>query len=185
MDMNNTNSKTKKGIMVSIVLSVIGIGFIVSNLIHVIPAGDTSAILHNCINCFLLILSLNYVLIGYKKPHGNLLRATLFIFALCLVVQNGISGAGELVMVSNIASGIAAMMISYTAGRLDKLEKNNTVLTAAGVLLLIQWVLLLMGDDFILGKTIGRCTPMIVLAGLGFAYTARYEAHKAAGKENV
>lgn len=38
-----------------------------------------------------------------------------------------------------------------------------------------------MGDDFILGRALGRYTNMIVLSGLGSANVARYEAHKASG----
>lgn len=183
MDTTTISSKTKNTMLVSIVLSVVGIGFSILNLLHLVPLGQTVPILHNAINLLLFALALNYLFVGYKRPHGNMLRATFFIFAMSIIFQNEIEfiGGESVNIAANLAAGMAALMIAYTAGRLDKLEKNTTVLMAAGVLLLIHFLILLMGDDFILGKAVSRCTNMIVLAGLGAAYVARYEAHKASG----
>lgn len=185
MDTTTISKKTKNTMLVSTVLSVIGIGFSIFNLFVLVPRGETAPVMNNIVNLLLFVLTLNYLLVGYKKPHGNMLRATFFIFALSIVVQNHIVflGSDDANLAANAAISVAALMIAYTAGRLDKLEKNTTVLLAAGLFLLAHFLLLLMADEFILGRIVGRCTYMIVFAGLGAAYTARCEAHKAAGKQ--
>lgn len=185
METTTISSKIKNTMLVSTVLSVIGIGFSIFNLFVLVPQGETVPVILNAVNLLLLALTLNYLFVGYKKPHGNLLRAAFFMFALSIIIKDELVflGSEDVNIAANMASSVSALMIAYAAGRLDKLEKNTTVLMAAGLFMLAHFLLLMMADDFILGRTVASCTNMIVLAGLGAAYTARYEAHKAAGKK--
>lgn len=185
MDTTTVSKKIKNTMLASTALSVIGIGFSIFNLFVLIPRGETVPIMDNAINLLLFAMMLNYLFVGYKKPHGNMLRAAFFMFALSIIIKNELVflGSEDVNIAANMASSVSALMIAYAAGRLDKLEKNTTVLMAAGLFMLAHFLLLMMADDFILGRTVGRCTYMIVLSGLGAAYVARYEAHKAAGKK--
>ena len=84
------------------------------------------------------------------------------------------------------------MLVAYIAGRLNKLEKNKILLIVIGVALTVNIILgiivrkpLMESFAFeILLPIFRHSIYLVVLAALGFAYTARYEEHKAAGLED-
>lgn len=82
----------------------------------------------------------------------------------------------------------SALLMTYVAGRLNKIEKNRVLLALSGILLLIARILIAIYYNIPqvdIVAVISQFSPLIVLTALSFAYIARYEEHKAAGLEDA
>ena len=131
------------------------------------------------------LLTAFYALIGHKKPHGNLLKYLFIIFALNLVfnVCFGNVAVDTIGMVNAACICLTALILVYVSGRLHKIEQNRILLVAAGILLLATTLLPMIKDGFMINGLLHACSSQIMILALGFAYTARFEEHKAAGLE--
>ena len=202
----NLKKGTKVGLIISFIFVILGIGCMVFNLISTpeLPAlpegsaigsgaqgvGPASFVVpgwvKDAVYLVLYLLTAFYTLFGYKKPHGNLLKFIFFVFAITLVLNACIGGVGTSVvsLIVAIFACLSALLLTYVAGRLHKVEQNRFLLVVTGALLLVSQILPSFGIPFNFAPFANALTPLIVLLALGFAYTARYEEHKAAGLED-
>lgn len=145
------------------------------------------------LNIALCLLIMFYAFLGYKKPHGNMLRFTFFAFSVYLLafaMIDAMTMRGS--TIENGLTAFSALLIAYISGRLNKLEKNRVLLVITGAALAVNVVLGVISvcshvGAFELGLLLPffrQSVSLVALAALGFAYTARYEAHKADGLED-
>ena len=144
-------------------------------------------IISSCSEIF-CVLVLYYAFVGYKKPHGNLLRYLYFIFGLIAIFTEISNSLDREVLLNEIAiysAVLSGSIIIYISGRLDKFEKNKILLILSGALLLLNRVLFSIAlPKMPLLVTASRYTKLILFIALALAYTSRYKEHKEAGLED-
>jgi len=122
-----------------------------------------------------------YVLFGYRKPHGNLLRYVMLLFALTLAID--LVGIHNEYSTFYVALSVAyVFLISYIAGRLNKIEQNRVLMSLVLILFIIDSVSSCIFDKpqtFIEGYRLFGTT--IEWFTLSAAYFVRYREHKEAG----
>ena len=134
---------------------------------------------------FLFIAIVYYAFVGYKKPHGDLLRVVFLAFSFyCLgtIVSQAAFAESKGLIPYIIMVGGSALITAYVGGRLDKIKKNY------GLLIIVSLVLLVKGIFHLLAySTSGilflfwNCSPFVLWLDIAFAYILRYKEHKEAG----
>ena len=125
-----------------------------------------------------------YALLGYKKPHGNMLRYLflLYVICSCYFMLKGIQAFPLYVNAFGMAK---IVVIAYVAGRLDKVNKNKYIL---GALIILDicfdiyniYTFARMGMlNF--NTFVGSISSLLFTATVTLAYTIRYDLHKEAG----
>lgn len=132
--------------------------------------------------CFVLY----YGTRGYQKPHGNLVRYLMLIFAVYIAASliteiNGWAAPWPIAL----SGSFAAMTITYMAGRLNKIQKNRYVAGLSLLLLLVRccWFLErpgLSGADMAL-FILDRCQALFMWLTIVLIYFSRYHDHREAG----
>lgn len=125
---------------------------------------------------------LYYALIGYKKPHGDLLKYIMVIFAInvaCYALTNYV----ENVYIS-YCYVFAALLIAYACGRLDRDLQNKYIL-------LIVFIIFVFGkitasafvkEEFTL-LSLTRYSEIIEWFAIMVTYLTRYEKHREIGNK--
>ncbi len=201
----NLKKGTKIGLIISMVFIIFGIVLSVYNIVAAgrIPAlpgegmdlganpapaahGVIPPVVRNCIDLVLLLAVTFYAVIGHKKPHGNMLKYLFLAFGTMLVLNVCLTGINGSIseIISSVLTGFAVMIFTYVSGRLDRINQNRIFLVIAGVFLLATMLIPAFSGFFLINGFLSSLTPLIVLLALGFAYTARYEEHIAAGLED-
>ena len=188
----NLKKGTKVGLVICEILTFVGLGIVIYNIASLLINTPVKIpqLIRNSTNLVMFIAVLYYAFAGYKKPHGNLLRGLFFTFGAIIALNIMTFGLDAAVSASlfntirNTCDIFAALLIVYVSGRLNKVEKNRELLFFSGVLMFIHYIMPVFKGPVIFNSLIGSVCPMIVLATLGFAYTARYEQHKEAGMED-
>ena len=182
-----SNQKKNKLAPIVIICTAI-IGFIVSVVAFIWRINSEIPTFLFIWICFFYLHLLYYGLIGYKKPHGNMVRYMMLILAIyvaaSVITQINVWGASWPVILS---SSFAAMAITYMAGRLNKAKKNIFVAVLASLLLLVRcfWFLDqpdLSGADIAL-FVLDRCQPLFMWLTIVLIYFFRYREHQEAGLE--
>ncbi len=133
-----------------------------------------------------------YALAGYKRPHGNLLRAVFILMSLtCL---NGVIDSAKYMALFEGSEldvqllivgldGICVLLIAYIGGRLDKIKKNTIPLILITAAQLVKSVLFIpLYDAWTnLVYLVWGFSTFILWIGIAFAYILRYKEHKEAG----
>lgn len=142
-----------------------------------------------------------YTFVGYKYPHGNLLRCIFLLLSLtCL---NGILDSAQMMPylegndINNLLfiiglDGISVLLIAYVGGRLDKIKKNYFPLTLITVAQLVKSILFIVVYNSFTAFSGWSCFVQIVWnfstcilwLDIMFAYILRYREHKEAGLED-
>ncbi len=150
-----------------------------------VPKTGVPGYVKDIISLVLYVLTGFYTLFGYKKPHGNLLKYLFIAFAISLILNVCLTNIAEsaITVIISLCSCLAALILMYVSGRFHKIEKNRILLIVAGVMLFAAMLLPLFSGKFIISGCLNSCSAPIMLLALGFAYTARFEEHKAAGLE--
>lgn len=178
MEEGKFEKKYWAGIIINSVLTVIGL---------VMSAYMMFAIPGTLINLFdiaLYILLFYYVIAGFKRPHGNLLRYLIWAFIVLLYLKlNGAFAMGEKAVCTILVAAIT--LTAYVSGRLNKFRQNRVLciiilalVIATGLLLGIQLGFM---DAFV---GISLFTPSIIWIDITFSYLMRYHMHKEAGFES-
>ena len=178
------SKKTKTGLIVSIVLCVILLINSVTGIVRQINGGKLIALISASLNFIVFLITLWYALIGYKQPHGNSLRVAYFIFSLSIGIRAIAESTGSEQYGKGVLLLVAALILAYISGRLNKIEKNKILLILVGILFLADAIISLVGarkGSLTLFRIIGSLASMGYLFAFGLAYIARYEAHKEAG----
>lgn len=177
-----TKNRLKTGLIIVLVLCVLELLDLASSIITLINQGRTGGVILSVLGIFLSIIIIWYSFIGYKKPHGNTLRWAFLAFALYL----GFHASVDLYLMKEFISGevmlLAAIIIAYISGRLNKIEKNKKLLILVGLLVLADAVMYFINNhptDLL--ECFGSVCSMVFLAALGLSYAARYDEHKEAG----
>ena len=172
----------KTGLLVFLSLNVLS--FIYSIIAIALGSKGPFGLWHDISTVVTVIVIMLYVFVLYKKPHGNSLRYLYFFFGLCLAFHGVLDILEGLLFLSGCMQVLAALIITYISGRLDKIEKNRPLLILVGILLFISWLSINFISDyahFSVLRLLGSLNNPIQLGALGYAYAARYEEHKAAG----
>ena len=180
----NLKKSTKVGLIASLVLLVGCLAVEIPALVRAIGSGNLFFGLHAGIDFLMIVLVAFYALIGYKKPHGNLLRVVFVTFGTVTEIEVALGMQAEsntLLMISNLCCCLAGILTVYIAGRLHKIEQNKILLAIAGLLLIGHAIVRALSIPGIQLSMLGLCVPFALLFVIAFAYVARYEQHKAAG----
>ena len=149
----------------------------------------------------MLIAIIYYALAGYKRPHGNLLRAIFILMSLtCLngvidTAQDMTSFEGNdlNLLLWNIGlDGFCVLLVAYIGGRLDKIKKNIIpliLITAAQAVKSFLCISIFNtfsadGGVSILVHLMYCFSTCILWLDIAFAYILRYKEHKEAGLED-
>jgi len=122
-----------------------------------------------------------YVLFGYKKPHGNLLRYLMLAYAVTLGINLAAfpTSFTQLDLILSIAS---LMFIPYIAGRLNKIKQNKVLIPVVFALLIVSEMVYLVDFEspsfLIYVRTFGQAMEWFAISA---AYFVRYKEHKEAG----
>ena len=128
------------------------------------------------------ICILIYGFVGYKKPHGNLLRYLMMLCALNIACEAiyRIERYGKTYAYALVT---AALVIIFISGRLDKIKKNAWLTVLALVIialgLIVGTIHLKNGFSFI--SLVKHAGPFVQWVGISGIYFARYAEHKEAG----
>ena len=184
----NLKKRTKAGLFVSFALIIIGFVFSAMNSIMQIKDAPLGARLIIWSTSLMYLIVALYVFFGYKKPHGNMLKYTFIAFSFLTVVKFFVfkpASSGFTYSMEIACCVVAAMMITYMSGRLDKIKKNMVLMLIIGLLIVAgELVRVLMGSMFSVIFFLNALSKPICWLALCFAYVARYEQHKAAGLED-
>ena len=184
----NLKKETKVGLLTVAILTAIGFVNLIINIFTALSAAQPDLIGHMIMDAAMLSLIAFYAFFGYKKPHGNMLRTTLFLFGTFVFVNgvipiSGMEGTREILF--RLSAGATTLLIGYISGRLDRIKKNVILMILVGILLLAGQVIIFSRLPALhVGEVIGALTPVTMWTALTIAYVARYEEHKAAGLED-
>ena len=153
------------------------------------------------------VLVLYYAFWGYKTPHGNMLRYLILSYAFLLAMgserrlfasgrperpvdvtdasgQTG-RGARGLSAYKGLLTSISLILMSYTAGRLNKYKQNKIIVP---IVLVILFARSFVTSANRIQAVMTDLSYFVLWAGIACAYFARYDAHKEAGlldKEDI
>ncbi len=121
-----------------------------------------------------------YAFVGYRKPHGNLLKTIIVIstvIPIIAVYQYARLGLPWRAIIATIGIGLCC----YVAGRLHRV-KQNIIFMSIVLALRIVAVILCLRDGIL---TIGTFTHIIIWIDIFVAYVLRYKEHKEAGLQDA
>ena len=127
-----------------------------------------------------------YTLIGYRKPHGNLLRYTMLAFAFLLLICM-VSLAKTPSPINMMLNLSAALLMAYMAGRLNKYDKNRVLIIIILILLAFNVFIpssapeMNQGANSLRGSLLG-ITVVVLWVALSCVYALRFKDHKDAGE---
>lgn len=185
----NLKKGTKIGLAVSSILAVLTVLTQLGAIPKLINIGLIYSVAAACNAAVMGLLAMWYAFVGYKKPHGNVLRAVFFAFSVYLVFQSGLAsrsdvtpGPSYFLPWTSYFLMFAALTVAYISGRLNKIEKNKKLIVFAGILMIVfALVKLFDGHANTFSRIYGLFSSAILFTALSCAYIARYEEHKAAG----
>ncbi|MBQ7687584.1 MAG: hypothetical protein IJT27_00055 [Clostridia bacterium] len=126
-----------------------------------------------------------YGIYGYRIPHGNLIRYLMLILAAYNVfnVTVSIYRWYKLPWIVLVTGNLAAVLIAYMAGRLNKFKKNILVAALVTALLLVNsfWPDKIPGVEASVLYYLDRTLPVFMWFTIMSIYFFRYQAHTEAG----
>lgn len=189
MTENKTNTGSGAALVIAIVLGILGLFVCASQLVITAIAGLNVTVSVLGVIAYLVVLI--YAISAYKKPHGNLLKYVLLIYATVLALST-VTNLVQM-MVAPIAAIFMILCIapvSFMAGRLNRLDENKIIMILTGILLLASAILeaasleILAGRSFEIfigyASTFAKFVLWIVIC---FIYVGRYEQHTEAGEK--
>ncbi len=173
-----SQKKTSK----NIVLAIMGILIIFTLAASILKAilTDTPAIWLNNIT-FLGIAAYGFWL--YKKPHGNMLKYTMLLFAFTVAYSSCravfLYGDGFADLFTGV---LAAGAICYVAGRLNRIERNRILMPIIALVLLVDFLLdVICAPEAPFLQHVSAARFFVTFLTLCCAYFTRYQEHKEAG----
>lgn len=174
-----SGSKTGQAIALFAIL-VLNIIWLVCNLITY--SGNIT--IQIIIGIFRFVVAAFYAYCGYKKPHGNLMRYLLLIYAITVAALDVFNGATQpkFITIDYLA---VIILTSYMAGRLDR-YKQNVIISALVLICNCIITFYYIGVRADLGtltfasaiSCIGATSIWLLIGG---GYIVRYKPHKEAG----
>lgn len=170
------NTKLVKTI--SIIALLIGLGCSISIFVK-----TESKNIADVFFLLLYVILLYYVVYGYSIPHGNLLRYCYFLYSVTMIFNIAFKPTTNMPM--DIAFSLFTVSVAYISGRLNKYEKNKTLICIITIILVIGII-----SGIVFGEGKDLSTPLVIIsqliswACLNLSYFARYADHKEAGLED-
>jgi len=130
-----------------------------------------------------LAFSALYCFLFYNKPHGNILKYAMLVFAFANILSSS-----YLLLAGNtyqIAKLLAVAAVCYCAGRLNRIDQNKYIMPILSLVFIGVSICGVRVD--IANKTVNAFTILtrfnntINYFALMIAYFVRYEEHKEAG----
>lgn len=193
------NKRDKIVTAVCIVLTALGL---YGTLNESIQLGRSMSIVHTVLLCAVVM----YAVIAYNKPHGNLLKYLIILFAVTLLIKESnmlpegigigadtirkereyIENALVVRQLPHTIDLVCLMLIMYIAGRLNKIKENAVLMTVVLVLLVFTSIRSVV-NGYISGfsRIVAQFGPVIAWLDICFAYFLRYKEHKEAGNADV
>ena len=185
---NSNSSLTTIVMWIAVLLCAFGL------LMSIIYAGANVPPLRKLIVYIGYAMVIVYGAFGYKKPHGNMLRYVMVIFAFLLVMENYVTvknisvlpeyaaGSSDVKSVHKdldvLLTGVASLLIAYMAGRLNKFRKNRNLFALVFVVLICRCLVVMNDKEFLFIEA----GDLIMLGVIACAYFLRYSLHKKAGR---
>jgi len=121
----------------------------------------------------------------YKKPHGNMLKYAMLIFAVTTIIQGCYSMASDGTVTYALVRVLAAAAVCYCAGRMDRIKENRYLMPVIALLFLMTSIYKEVCDvssrSVELASSIRHFSYTINFITLMLAYFIRYKEHREAG----
>lgn len=188
--MKEKNAKKTFVIILSTILALAGVVF---EILGNIQWSGQFRLTPEAVSFIVFFIAITYyVLAGYKKPHGNLLRYTFLLLAfncvnavidttLGLIYETGYDVDKQLLIIGLYS--ITILFVSYIAGRLDKIKSNYLpmiIITISQIIIPILFLSIYNGWSNIT-YIIWDASTCLLWIDLLVAYIIRYREHKEAG----
>jgi len=165
---------------VCVVCGIITVFAIVANIISLCDGSGGLWILLDVLYIALSVMIFYYAILGYKRPHGNLLKYIILLYAgMRLISVYGYAHIG--VAWRAVNNAIMLGLICYMAGRLHRVKQNLIIMIIVAILIVIAVVTGFM-EGFV---TIGTFTTLIIWIDICVAYVLRFREHHLAGLEDA
>jgi len=171
--MVKNKSKYVAACVICEVLTAFGL---VASIISLINGSNGMWMVPDVVNIVLAVLIGYYAFVGFRKPHGNLLKYIILIYAGTRLISVFIAAnLGE--AWNAVQFAIIIGVLCYVAGRLHRIKQNIIFMGVVTILMVIGTIIVL-----VIGTvTIGALTPLIIWIDICVAYVLRYKEHKLAG----
>ena len=179
------DKRIKLNVIIELLLLLLGLSANILALFNGIKVPAIGIVL-NIAQISVCVLVGYYVLKGYKKPHGNLLRMVMLCFAFLVGIR--VIALGFLPAITNAMTICSAITIAYMSGRLHKFKTMKYISVIVFILLLSVGITsIVLENNTIQSLTINfevfnsAFTPAFIWLALSGAYFVRYAEHKEAG----
>ena len=170
---------TKTSVSILMALSVIGL---ISSMYVFINRMEQYGLMDLPI-IIVYIIALVYGLFLYKKPHGNMLKYSFLAFSLLyafhVALKHGFDNFDDNNML--YIELLIIVLSSFMSGRLDKYEKNRTLMINILAMFIVLFVYSLTVSTDLL-SIISNINYIVLWLTICFAYSFRFKEHKEAGK---
>lgn len=132
------------------------------------------------LNLIITLLTIYYASYEYKKPHGNLLKYIMMLFAISIMLKIVLTESKP----NNVALSIICMaIVAYMSGRLDRYRKNTYLAIFVAGLFFAKSITILSTGTISLGKFFSSFETLIIWVAIFAAYVARFKIHIEAGQQ--
>jgi len=171
MEKNKSNN-----LAVCIICGVLTVFGIVASIISLVSGSKGIWMVTDTACIVLAVLAGYYVIFGYKRPHGNILKYTILIYSVVhLIILYTVVLLGETWRA--VLNTIIIAVLCYIIGRLHRVKQNIILMGIVTVLMVIVFII-----GFVERKsTLGALTLLIIWLDICVAYFLRYKEHKEAG----
>ena len=167
-------------IIAKIVVLLLCVLYVISAVGRILDTQSVKLIIAIIVTC----LTVYYMFVGYKTPHGNLLRYLFIIVALeaLFVFWHTFTRLEKPFEVYELFLLLEIAIVFYVAGRLNKYKENIVLLSIAFVMVVIPCFHgITVFNSTSLISSIALFDKAIILLALIVSYIARYKEHKEAG----
>ena len=174
-------SGNKPAVFVSVLLGLIGAGLSAADLFV-----EGSRFFLDISAFAVCILFIYYAAVGYRTPHGNLLRFSLGLYAVLLGVTYAILPDSAAPVWVRGFFVFCAIAISFVSGRLNKFRQVVTILAvigAASLAVALIGIPSAAAEHYPPTAILQSFVPAVTCFAALTAYTARFSRHKEAGED--
>jgi len=172
--------KASNNLAVCIICGILTVVGIMASIVSIVAGGKGIWVVNNVTDIVVSALIVYYAFIGYRKPHGNLLK---YIILICTVPQ--FIAVYQFAQLSSpwqaIIAAIEIGLCFYVAGRLHRVKQNMILMSVVFAIRLAASVVGLVKGTMV----IGAITPLILWLDICVAYILRYKEHKEAGLQDA
>lgn len=173
----------KNSVLTYLLMAIMGVLIVFEIVVSIVNISTNGVLASICPIVSLIFVAL-YGLLGYKKPHGNMLRYAMLILAFAQMLHySHLMQMGIVAEYINIVGIITAGIIIYVAGRLHRIEQNKYLLAVVLAAELIAGVICIIQDNGVMPVTfyVTYLFDAVSIIPLMISYFVRFKEHKEAG----